>query len=46
MPDGPPRDDRRDYRPEWQCGGCGEIYAEHPERCPDCGHDSFRAVER
>ncbi|MDZ7700582.1 MAG: hypothetical protein U5J98_00155 [Halobacteriales archaeon] len=37
---------RRDYRPDWQCQGCGAVTDERPEACPACGHGTFRAIER
>lgn len=36
----------RDYRPDWQCQGCGEVVEEALERCPVCGGETFRAIER
>lgn len=37
---------RRDYRPSWRCEGCGTVCDELPEACPECGGESFRAIEQ
>lgn len=36
----------RDYQPDWRCQDCGAVFDEYPDRCPECGHESFRAIER
>lgn len=40
------RDRRREYQPDWQCTACGAVFEAYPDRCPECGHDSFRLIER
>lgn len=37
--------ERRDYQPVWRCEECGIVTDDHPDRCPECGNDSFRAIE-